>query len=279
MQFLAPSLLLGLAAAILPWLIHRIGKRRANPVRFAAMELLLRAERKVSARRRLREILLLLLRTAIAASLPLVFAKPFAEIRSDLPAATTRPQSAVIVLDDSASLRRTAGETGGDPLFEQARAQARTLIEHLSPESDAALVLASEGTPTPIAEPSSDRNRLLAAVDATSLLGAAGRFLVGDPQGGADPGHVDAAGADHLPHHGSTGGGLGERDRAARDQLGAAAVRGGDPRRQRRRGLDQPRRRRSRGRAGARGRARSASRWWPRSRTSPTSRRRTSASR
>ena len=113
------------AAAILPWLIHRIGKRRANPVRFAAMELLLRAERKVSARRRLREILLLLLRTAIAAALPLVFAKPFAEIRSDLPAATTRPQSAVIVLDDSASLRRTAGETGGDQLFEQARAQAR----------------------------------------------------------------------------------------------------------------------------------------------------------
>jgi len=112
MQFLAPSLLLGLAAAILPWLIHRIGKRRANPVRFAAMELLLRAERKVSARRRLREILLLLLRTAIAAALPLVFAKPFAEIRSDLPAATSRPQSAVIVLDDSASLRRTASETG-----------------------------------------------------------------------------------------------------------------------------------------------------------------------
>ena len=58
MQFLAPSLLLGLLAAISPWLIHRIGKRRANPVRFAAMELLLRAERKVSARRRPREILL-----------------------------------------------------------------------------------------------------------------------------------------------------------------------------------------------------------------------------
>jgi Aerotolerance regulator N-terminal/von Willebrand factor type A domain len=168
MQFLAPSLLLGLAAAVLPWILHRIGKRRANPVRFAAMELLLRAERKVSARRRLREILLLLLRTAIAAALPLAFAKPFAEVRSDLPASTTRPQSAVIVLDDSASLRRTAGEGGGPPLFERARAQARSLIEHLSPESDAALVLAAEGTATPIAEPSSDRGRLLAAIDATS---------------------------------------------------------------------------------------------------------------
>jgi hypothetical protein len=171
MRFLAPSLLFGLAAAVLPWLIHRIGRRRANPMRFAAMELLLRAERKVSARRRLREILLLLLRTAIAAALPLTFAKPYAEIRSDLPAATSRPQSAVIVLDDSASLRRAAGTglgASGEPLFERARARARTLLQHMAPESDAALVLASEGTAAPISEPSSDRGRLLAALDAAT---------------------------------------------------------------------------------------------------------------
>ena len=90
MQFLAPSLLLGLVAAALPWLIHRIGKRHARPVAFAAMELLLRAEREVSARRRLRELLLLALRTLVAAALPLAFARPFTEVRSDLPAATTR---------------------------------------------------------------------------------------------------------------------------------------------------------------------------------------------
>src|SRR5678816_1934940 len=108
LHFLAPSVLLGLVAAVLPWIIHRIGQRKARPVRFAAMELLLRAERQVSARRRLRDVLLLLVRTLVAAALPLAFARPFAEVRSDLPAATTRTQSAVIVLDDSASLRRLA---------------------------------------------------------------------------------------------------------------------------------------------------------------------------
>src|SRR5260221_8371014 len=87
LHFVAPSVLLGLLAAALPWLIHRIGRRRARPVAFPAMELLLRAEREVSARRRLREVLLLLLRTLVAAALPLAFARPFAEIRSDLPAA------------------------------------------------------------------------------------------------------------------------------------------------------------------------------------------------
>jgi hypothetical protein len=164
MHVLAPSLLLGMLAAVFPWLIHRIGKRRARPVPFAAMELLMRAERQVSARRRLREILLLMLRTLVAAALPLAFARPFAEIRSDLPAETSRTQSAVIVLDDSASLRRLTG-AGGEPLFQKARERARAVIEHLSPESDVALVLASEGTPAPVAEPSSDRGRVLGALD------------------------------------------------------------------------------------------------------------------
>ena len=66
MHFLAPSLLLGLLAAALPWIIHRIGRRRARPVRFAAMELLLRAEREVSARRSCATSLLLVARTGLA---------------------------------------------------------------------------------------------------------------------------------------------------------------------------------------------------------------------
>jgi hypothetical protein len=167
LHFLAPALLLGLLAAALPWFIQRVGKRRARPLPFAAMELILRAERQISARRRLRDVLLLVLRTLLAASLPLAFARPFAEVRSDLPAATTRTQSAVIVLDDSASLRRLASR-GGDTVFAQARARARSLVEHLSPDSDVALVLASEGTPTPVAEPSADRGRVLAALDAAT---------------------------------------------------------------------------------------------------------------
>jgi hypothetical protein len=167
LHFVAPALLLGLLAAAAPWLIHRIGKRRARPLPFAAMELLLRAEREVSARRRLRDALLLALRTLVAMALPLAFARPFAEVRSDLPAATTRTQSAVIVLDDSASMRRLSSR-GGDTVFSAARARARSLVEHLSPDSDVGLVLSSEGTPTPVAEPSSDRGRVLAAIDAVA---------------------------------------------------------------------------------------------------------------
>ncbi len=163
MHFLAPSLLLGLVAAVLPSIIHRIGRRRAQPVAFAAMELLLRAEREVSARRRLRDVLLLVVRTALAAALPLAFARPFADVRSDLPAVSGRSQSAVVVLDDSASMRRHGPE--GTP-FETARSRARALIEHLSPDSEVALVLASEGATAPVAELAGDHARVLAALEA-----------------------------------------------------------------------------------------------------------------
>ena len=169
MHFLAPSLLLGLAAAALPWWIHRLGRRRANPLRFAALQLLLRAEREVAARRRLRDILLLVVRTAVAAALPLLFARPFTEVRSDLPAATGRPQTAVVVLDDSASLQRRTSPLTSGTLFETARARTRALLENMAPESDVALLLGSEGSASPVAEPSSDRARLLAALDAVHV--------------------------------------------------------------------------------------------------------------
>src|SRR5206468_10162295 len=148
-HFLAPALLLGLLAAALPALIHRIGRRRARPVRFAAMELLMRADREVAARRKLRDRLLLFARTALAMALPLAFARPFALVRSDLPAVTGQSQSAVIVLDDSASMRR---HTAGGTPFAVARDRARAVIEHLSADSEVAIVLASEGTAAPIAE-------------------------------------------------------------------------------------------------------------------------------
>ncbi|HEY4186333.1 MAG TPA: VWA domain-containing protein [Polyangia bacterium] len=169
MRFLAPSLLLGLLAAFLPWYVHRLGRRRANPLPFAAIQLLLRAEREVAARRRLRDVLLLIVRTAVAAALPLLFARPFTEVRSDLPASTGRPQTAVVILDDSASLQRRTGPLTGSTLFEAARGRTRALLENMAPESDVALLLGCEGSPSPVAEPSSDRSRLLAALDAVKV--------------------------------------------------------------------------------------------------------------
>lgn len=175
MSFLAPALLFGLVAAAIPWLVHLIGKRRAAPVRFAAMQLLLRSERRVSARRRLREILLLLSRTAAAVALVLAFARPFTERPSDVPAASLEPQSAVILLDDSASLRRVQGRGA---LFERAQDKARSLVRQFPSDSDVAVVLASQGSDPPVAELEPERTRVLGALEAITCSARPADFAV-----------------------------------------------------------------------------------------------------
>jgi len=164
MGFLAPSLLLGLVAAFLPYLIHRVGKRRASPVRFAAMQLLLRSERRVQARRRLREILLLVVRTTAAASLPLVYARPFSERASDLPAVTFDAQAAVIVLDDSASMQQ---RTPVGTLFGRARARALALARQFPSDSELAFLFTSAGSPPRIGELEPERARVVEAIEST----------------------------------------------------------------------------------------------------------------
>jgi hypothetical protein len=189
MQFGAPSLLLGLLAAGIPWLVHLIGKRRATPVKFAAMQLLLRSEKRISARRRLREILLLLARTATAASLPLIFARPFTERTADVPAASLDSQSAVILLDDSASLRRAKG---GGTLFDVAKDKARALARQFPSDSEVAVVLSSAGSNAPLAELNPERSRVLQAIeglacsarpaDFTAAMRRASLILAGSPR-------------------------------------------------------------------------------------------------
>ena len=164
MRFLAPALLLGIVAAALPYLIHRVGKRRALPVRFAAMQLLLRSERRVQSRRKLREILLMLARTAAAASLPFIFARPFSERATDLPVVTLDSQAAVIILDDSASMQRSSG---GGTLFGRARARAQALARQFPSDSELAFLVTSAGSPPRIGELEPDRTRVIEAIEST----------------------------------------------------------------------------------------------------------------
>lgn len=165
MHFLAPALLLGLLAAGLPYLIHRIGKRRAVPVRFAAMQLLLRSERRVHARRRLREILLLAVRTAVAASLPFIFARPFSEKVTDLPVVSLDAQAAVLILDDSASMQRSAGV---GTLFARAKGRAQGLARQFPSDSELAFLVTSAGSAPRIGELEPDRARIVETIERTT---------------------------------------------------------------------------------------------------------------
>ena len=163
MSFLAPGYVILTALFAVPIAIHLIGRSRAKVRRFAAIELLLRGDKRVARRTKIRQWLLLLLRALAIAAVPLILAKPFMEAAStDLPAtAVGGPQSAVLVIDDSMSM---SAERKGQSLVEAARVRARRIIEALGPDSDAAIVLASRGGGAPVPQLSADRNKLDRAI-------------------------------------------------------------------------------------------------------------------
>ena len=132
MSFLAPGFAFLTLLFAVPIAIHLIGRSRAKVRRFAAIELLMRSDKRVARRTKIRQRLLLLLRALAIAAVPLILAKPFFEAAStDLPAtAVGGAQSAVLVLDDSMSM---SAEHKGQTLVEAARTRARRIVEALGP--------------------------------------------------------------------------------------------------------------------------------------------------
>jgi hypothetical protein len=160
-HFVAPFFALFTVAAVVPVLIHLIGRSRARVRPFPALAFLLAGHRKVAQRTRLRQLLLLLLRAAVMAAVPLCLAKPFVEAVSDLPAQLRGAQSSVFLIDDSLAM---GYRLGGETLLNRATARAGRLIDALDHDADAALVLGARGSVAPVAELTSDRARLLRAL-------------------------------------------------------------------------------------------------------------------
>jgi hypothetical protein len=162
MGFLSPLLLMGLIAAALPLVIHLIGKQRAQRVPFAALDFLLRHDRRLRRRLRMRQLLLLALRVALVCAIALMLARPYAQVRSVLPTTGTAPIRAVLVIDDTASM---AGRHTRGTLFDEARRRALTLVDQLPPGSLAAVLRVTKPS-QPLARLAGDRRQLRRAIGA-----------------------------------------------------------------------------------------------------------------
>ena len=101
--FLNPSALAGTALVGVPILIYLIQRRRYRRRRWAAMEFLLRAMKQNQRRIQLRNLLLLLVRTAIVFFLVMAIAKPVFR-QSPLSLSPQESQRWVFVIDDSYSM-------------------------------------------------------------------------------------------------------------------------------------------------------------------------------
>lgn len=155
MVFLAPLMLLGLLAALIPVGIHLIRRERPPKVVFGSIRFLKNTPKKLILFQKLQQLLLLLLRAFLLALLVLAFARPLFNqglarlLEGD-------PQSAVIVLDATLSMRYAQN-------FAAARSAALQAIDELGAGDEAALLVLDEQVRV-LADFTQDKERLRRAI-------------------------------------------------------------------------------------------------------------------
>lgn len=168
MSFLNPIFLLGLLAAAVPVLIHLLTRRRPRERPFSSLAFLAEVNQSEVRRLRLKQWLLLLLRTLAVAALALALARP--ALRGTAARGGGAAASTVVALVDvSGSMGAfglAAGEAAPPTLARQARRVVEDLLAALGP-ADELLLVPYDRAPRPLGErPLGDVPRLRAATQA-----------------------------------------------------------------------------------------------------------------
>uniref|UniRef100_A0A832I2C8 VWA domain-containing protein n=1 Tax=Eiseniibacteriota bacterium TaxID=2212470 RepID=A0A832I2C8_UNCEI len=162
MNFLNPLFLSGLAAAAIPILIHLFTRRRPREVRFPSLEFLAEVNQSEIRRLRLKQWLLLALRTLAVAAIALAMARP--ALRGTAGPAGAAATTVVALVDVSGSMGARAA--GGGTLAAEARRVVEDLLGTLGP-ADELLLVPYDRAPRPVTpKPSADAGRLRAAAQA-----------------------------------------------------------------------------------------------------------------
>jgi hypothetical protein len=166
MSFVHPLLAWGALASLIPLVLHLIDRRRSRPHPFAAFDFLLRARLSSARHLRLRRLLLLLLRMALLAAVPLALARPQARAQRQLAAAGPHgPSATILLLDASGSMGYRRGST---TLFGRAQELADDRLSGLSAEESVSVQVCAHRRPPPSA-PSLDHGAGRAAIDAARV--------------------------------------------------------------------------------------------------------------
>jgi hypothetical protein len=137
MTFLNPFLLFGLAAAAIPILIHLLNLRKLRTIDFSTLQFLKELQKTKMRRVKIRQWLLLLLRTLLVIALVLAFSRPALKGSFAGTLGSRARTTMVILLDDSPSM---AIRTNRGVVFQQAKRAALELLP-LFKDGDAAYVL------------------------------------------------------------------------------------------------------------------------------------------
>ena len=122
MSFINPHFFFAAAVAALPIIFHLIRKMRIQKVQFSSLMFLQSVPKEMVRRRRLQDLLLLLMRCAMLGLLAFAFSRPYFEQENTVLTTAFENKSAIILIDNSYSMQF------GDH-FSQAQSAARQQIQ------------------------------------------------------------------------------------------------------------------------------------------------------
>jgi len=160
LSFLAPVFFAGLAAIVIPILVHLTHRERKDPLRFPSLMFVRRVPIRVARRQRIRNWLIFLMRVAAVALLAAAFARPLLD-RGGTAVTFSGAREVVVLLDRSASMAYANR-------WSRAVDAARDAIDAIGPEDRATLVLFDDRAEA-VTQPSSDPAVLRAALDQASV--------------------------------------------------------------------------------------------------------------
>lgn len=159
MSFLNPLFLFGLIAAAIPVIIHLFTRRRPREVPFPSLQFLTEVNQSEVRRLRIKQWLLLLLRTLAVAAIALAMARP--ALRGSVGPRAQAATTAVVMVDRSGSMGARA--PGGGRLIDEARRTIEGILATLGPQ-DEILLVPYDRAPQPVTpRPTSDLGRVRAA--------------------------------------------------------------------------------------------------------------------
>ena len=170
MGFLVPAFLAGLAAVVMPIVLHLRHRDKDTPHRFPSLMFVERLPIRTAQRRRITDWPLLLLRALAIVLLVLAFARPLWS-RPGVTQASVSDRTVIVLLDRSMSM----GHTG---VWSRALSEARGAIAGLGATDRVALVLFDDEAE--IAQPlTTDKNLAIAALANAKTSTAATRYAAG----------------------------------------------------------------------------------------------------
>jgi len=159
-EFLSLPMLGWLAAAALPWLIHRWNRRQHRTTSWAAVDLLLIAVGQRSRQVKLQQWLLIAVRTAILVLVALAAAEPMLQHWA-LGSSGIGRSHTIIILDQSYSMGLRTQETSR---LERAKAQARQLVESRRSGDVFSVIGWAQASDNVLGRPTTDVSLVLSAI-------------------------------------------------------------------------------------------------------------------